>query len=313
MSKSPVLQVNKLTKRYGSAQGGYTAVDQVSFSVEEGEIVGLLGPNGAGKTSTIQMLMGLTTPTSGSIGYFGKDFASHREECLQQVNFASAYSQVQGKLTARESLRIYAALYGIQKAENRIAELLELLEISQGADKLFWHLSAGQKTRVILAKSLLNRPKLLLMDEPTASLDPEIAEKVVEIIKELQRHERLAILYTSHNMVEVEKLCSRVIFLDHGKIIAQDTPLGLTKRVGAVRMVLTFDGNKSVPARYLKAKKLKHIFVSNHVVEIEAEESSAPSVLFGLSSAGVWLTNIDIKKPSLEEVFLSIARGTYEI
>ncbi len=309
----PVLRVSDLIKHYGSTMGGYTAVNHISFGVEEGEIVGLLGPNGAGKTTTIQMLMGLTTPTSGSVAYFGKNFHQNREESLERINFASAYSQVQGKLTVRENLQIYALLYGIKDAAARIRELLELLEISEGANKLFWHLSAGQKTRVILAKSLLNRPRLILMDEPTASLDPEIAEKVVEIIKELQRRERVAILYTSHNMVEVEKLCSRVIFLDHGKIIAQDTPLGLTKRIGSVKLVLTFDGRETLPAKYLQEKKLSYNFTSRHVVEIEIEESAAPSVLFGLSNAGVWLTNIDIQKPSLEAVFLSIAKGTYEI
>jgi ABC-2 type transport system ATP-binding protein len=150
----PVLEVNQLTKRYGS----YVAVDHVSFIIHEGEILGLLGPNGAGKSTTIQMLLGLTEQDSGEIRYFGQDFSQHKEKILEKINFASAYMELQSRLTVRQNLRIFAMLYGIEKVEQRITELLKLLEVDSYADELFWHLSSGQKTRVILAKALLNRP-----------------------------------------------------------------------------------------------------------------------------------------------------------
>lgn len=233
--KKTVLEVQNLTKTYGS----FTAVNEISFSVKEGEIVGMLGPNGAGKTTTIQMLLGLTYPTSGSIEYFGKVFEKNREFCLSRINYASAFSHVQGKITIRQNLTIFAGLYDVKQPQERISELLEILEIKKYENELFWHLSEGQKTRVILAKALLNHPKLILFDEPTASLDPDIAEKVTILIKELQEKEHVAMLYTSHDMQEVEKICDRVMIMDQGKIVAEDTPLGLTKRIGTARLILT--------------------------------------------------------------------------
>ena len=177
--KTPVLEVSGLTKIFHSRGGDFTAVDHISFDIGEGEIVGLLGPNGAGKTTTIQMLLDLVTPTSGTISYFGKPFPKEREYCLSRINFASTYAHVQSRLTVNENLRIYAGLYQVNNAKKKIEELLALLEVSELGNALFWHLSSGQKTRVILVKALLNSPKLLLMDEPTASLDPDIANKVV--------------------------------------------------------------------------------------------------------------------------------------
>lgn len=308
----PLLEVKKLTKDYGPPAGGFRAVDSVSFTVGEGEIVGLLGPNGAGKTTTIQMLLGLTTPTSGTIEYFGKGFTNHREEILRHINFASAYNHIQGRLTVMDNMRIYAGLYGIDHPQKRIQEVLTLLEVEDVVHSLFWKLSSGQKTRVIFAKALLNHPRLILMDEPTASLDPEIANKVMDIVQQLQKQEKVGILYTSHNMDEVERICDRVIFLYHGKIIAEDTPLGLTKRVGDNRLTITYDGEKKPVEAYLKRKGHSHQFSRAQVVTIKVSEKDLPAVLFGLSSEGVWLTNIDIERPDLEDVFLSIAGGTYE-
>ena len=303
-----VLDVTSLTKDYGS----FRAVDDITFSIKEGEIVGLLGPNGAGKTTTIQMLLDLITPSSGEIRYFGKPFPKEREYCLSRINFASAYTHVQSRMTVIQNLRIYAGLYGVAQADKKVEELLDLLEIRELAKELFWHLSSGQKTRVILAKALLNNPQLLLMDEPTASLDPDIANKVVELIQTLQKKEGVSMLYTSHNMEEVERLCDRVIFLDHGRIVAEDTPLGLTKRVGTSRLIITFDGPQKPVVRYLERLKYTHVFVRPQMVEIEVSDNDIPKALFGLSNDGVWLTDIEVKKPGLEDVFLSIAEGNYE-
>ncbi len=305
---NPVLEVHNLTKTYGN----FTAVDGISFSVAEGEILGLLGPNGAGKTTTIQMLLDLVTPTSGKISYFGKQFPKERGYILSRINFASTYAHVQARLTVKENLGIYAGLYNVKNAKDRITTLLTLLEIESLVDELFWHLSAGQKTRVILAKALLNSPKLILMDEPTASLDPDIANKVVEFIEKLRKEEGVSLLYTSHNMGEVERLCDRVMFLGHGKIVAEDTPLGLTKRAGNSHLLLTFDGDQHPVATYLHEANYAFTFPRPQVVEISVKQPDIPKVLFGFRKHNVWITEIDVQKPDLEDVFLSVAGGTYE-
>ncbi len=309
---SSVLEVNSLTKRYGPHDSGYTAVDAISFSVAEGEIVGLLGPNGAGKTTTIQMLLGLTIPSAGSIQYFGKPFETNREYCLSHINFASAYAHLQGRITVRQNLTIFAGLYDIPKPQERITELLTLMEVSDLADQQFWHLSSGQKTRVVLAKALLNRPRLILMDEPTASLDPDIAQKVVALVLRLQHKEGVAMLYTSHNMQEVEELCDRVMIMDRGKIVAEDTPLELTKRIGTTQLILTFEPNKDLVESYLTERKYVFSFLRTHTVEVTVPENKVPNVLFGLGKAGVRFTEIDVRRPDLEDVFLSITKGEYE-
>lgn len=304
-----ILEVSRLTKQFGS----FTAVNNISFSIREGEIVGLLGPNGAGKTTTMQMLLGLTEPTSGTIAYFGREFPKYREEILANINFASAYLHIQERLTALENFRIFAGLYQVDGSEKRIRELLRLFEIEDALHVQFWKLSSGQQTRVILAKALINNPKLILMDEPTSSLDPDIANKVLDLIIKLQKQEKITILITSHDMDEVEELCDRVIFLDHGKIVAEDTPLGLTKRIGVATLLITFDGPQQPVMAYLKMQKhVSFEFPRAHTVSILLPEADIPKVLFGLSNNDVWLTDIDIQKPDLEDVFVSIAKGKYE-
>lgn len=222
MSK-PVLSVKGLTKHYGS----FVAVDDIDFTINEGEVVGLLGPNGAGKSSTIQMLLGLLTPSGGAIEYFGKDLAHHRLETLQRINYLSAYNTLQGKISVMENMRVFALAYNIKKPAAKIKELLEYFGVLHLANERYDAISAGQKTRVNLAKAFLNDPSLVLMDEPTASLDPDIVDKVLTMIEQLKRERKLSILYTSHNMDEVERVCDRVIFLAHGKIVRQAAPKDL--------------------------------------------------------------------------------------
>lgn len=301
-----VLNVQHLDKHYGS----YHAVKNLSFTVKEGEIVGLLGPNGAGKTTTIQMLLGLTIPDTGSIEYFGKAFHTNREYCLSRINYASAYSQLQGRITVRKNLTIFAGLYDIPEPQKRIDELLDLLEVKHLSNTLFWHLSAGQKTRVVLAKALLNKPNLILMDEPTASLDPDIAHKVWELIQLLQKTERVAMLYTSHNMQEVEELCDRVMIMNKGEIVAEDTPLELTKKMGNAELILTFDTKKAIVNNYLKEHQYNFSYPREYMVKVKVTEEQIPKVLFGLGKAGVYITGIDVQRPDLEDVFMSIAKGT---
>lgn len=225
---APVLDVTDLRKRFGD----FPAVDGISFSVKPGEILGLLGPNGAGKTTTIQMLLGLVTPTAGSIRMFGMDLATHREAILQQVNFSSTYISMPQSLTVEENLWVIARLYGLSDIPRRIDEIVTRLEMEEFRTKVTRKLSSGQMTRVTLAKALLTEPKILFLDEPTASLDPDIAEKIRALLKEARRSSGLSILYTSHNMREMEEMSDRIIFLQRGKIVAEGTAQEIVTRFG---------------------------------------------------------------------------------
>lgn len=196
-----VLKVNGLTKRFGE----FTAVDGISFSVKEGEVVGFLGPNGAGKTTTIQMLLGIIAPTAGSIHYFDKDFFKDTQYCLSRINFTSAFNTLQGRVTVWENLLVFAHLYHVENSLSRIKKLIALFEMDDLMHKRYWDLSTGQRTRANFIKALLNDPKIILMDEPTASLDPDIADKTLNFIEELRHEHKITILYTSHNMAEVDR------------------------------------------------------------------------------------------------------------
>ncbi len=301
---APILSVRNLTKSYGD----YLAVDHISFDIPEGEVLGLLGPNGAGKSTTIQMLLGLTTPDGGEIEYFGKDFFTHKEYCLSRINFASTYSELNMRMTVRQNLRIYAGLYNIPHADARIKELMTILEIEECLPKQFWHLSSGQKTRVILAKALINHPKMLLMDEPTASLDPDIVFKIIQLIKELQEKEKITILFTSHNMEEVTRLCDNVAFLVKGKIAVVDTPLALIKQMGSIKLDLSFEGDRSMLETYLKKENYPHTYLGKNMVQISTPETEIPKILFTLKEKGLDISAITTEQPSLEDVFLHISR-----
>lgn len=226
--ENPIVIAKNLTKKFN----GFAAVDNISFEIKEGEIVGLLGPNGAGKTTTIQMLLGLITPTSGEIKIFGQDIAKNRQQILQRVGFASAYSAMQGKLNIYDNLLISSFLYDLPNKREKILGVLEDVDLLDCAKKKFGTFSSGQKTRAVLARALLPRPRLLLLDEPTASLDPEIAERIQDLLLKIVSKHKVTILYTSHNMAEVSKMCDRVIFLMEGKIVAQMSPEDLVKELG---------------------------------------------------------------------------------
>lgn len=225
---SPVLQATNLSKRFGD----FTAVDGISFSIGPGEILGLLGPNGAGKTTTIQMLLGLVTPTTGSIQMFGLDLSTHREAILQQVNFSSTYISMPQSLTVEENLWVVARLYGLTDIPRRVGDIVKKLEMGEFRSKVTRKLSSGQMTRLTLAKAFLTEPKILFLDEPTASLDPDIAEKIRGFLNEERRSSGLSILYTSHNMREMEEMSDRIIFLQRGKIVAEGTAQQIVARFG---------------------------------------------------------------------------------
>ena len=216
----PVVEVKGLTKVFKSLK----AVDSVSLNIYPGEILGLLGPNGAGKTTIIHMLLGLTTPTAGDIKVFGLDLKKHRERIAKDVNFSSSYVSMPNSLNVKESLKVFARLYKVKDKERRISELLKIFEIENIKDKLVRHISSGQQTRLNLAKALINNPKILFLDEPTASLDPDIADKTRNLLKLIKKDRNLSILYTSHNMKEMEEMSDRIIFLHKGRIIAEGKP-----------------------------------------------------------------------------------------
>lgn len=222
-----LVEVNHLTKRFGN----FTAVDDVSFGIEPGEIIGMLGPNGAGKTTTIHMILGLITPSAGEVRIFGRDIRTHREEILQSINFTSPYVAFPYRLTVLENLLVFARLYNVPRRREKIDAMLEAFGITDLRNKPVARLSSGENTRVGLAKAMLNDPRLLLLDEPTAYLDPEIAWQVKEMMMRVQREQGTTILYTSHNMAEVEQMCSRIVFLNHGRVIAQGSPIEITQAI----------------------------------------------------------------------------------
>jgi len=227
MGKNLVLEVKNLRKKFGD----FLAIDDISFSLEEGEILGFLGPNGAGKSTTIYCLLGLIDGDFGEINIFGKDLKKHRSEILKQVNYAAAEFSLPWNLKLWECLYVYGKIYEVKNINKKIDELLEIFEISHLKNKHIRDLSFGQRARGNLCKAFLNNPKLLLLDEPMSSMDPDVVDKGISLIKQIQKEEKITILYTSHNMWEIEEVASNVIFINHGKIIAQGSPLALTKQV----------------------------------------------------------------------------------
>jgi ABC-2 type transport system ATP-binding protein len=225
---SPVLEVRNLTKTFGD----FTAVNGISFALHPGEILGVLGPNGAGKTTTMHMLLGLITPTSGTISMFGMDLETHREAILQQVNFSSTYMSMPQSLTVEENLWVVARLYGLPDVQRKIDDIVKKLEMGEFRQKVTRKLSSGQMTRLTLAKAFLTEPKILFLDEPTASLDPDIAHKIRALLKDEQRASGLSVLYTSHNMREMEEMSDRIIFLQKGNLVAEGTAAQIVSRFG---------------------------------------------------------------------------------
>jgi ABC-2 type transport system ATP-binding protein len=232
------INVERLTKRF--VPDGAPAVDAIGFQVPAGRICGLLGGNGAGKTTTISMLLGILVPTSGRVELLGHDMLQHRFRALPAINFSSPYVDLPGRLTVRENLTVFGRLYGVRDLAKRIAELAEELDFAALLDRKTGSLSSGQKTRAALAKALINRPALLLLDEPTASLDPDTADRVRAHLESYAKREGAAILLASHNMGEVERLCDDVLMMKGGRIVDQGSPEALVARYGRADMEQVF-------------------------------------------------------------------------
>lgn len=307
---SVLLSAQALKKVYAGPPP-VTAVNEISFALHEGEILGLLGPNGSGKTTTIQMLLGTLSKTSGSIHYFGKDFAAHRSEILQRVSFASTYTSLPWLLTLAENLEVFGHLYGLNKKQS-FAAFLPLLERFGIADKKnarVSSLSAGQVTRLMLVKAFFIGPKIVLLDEPTASLDPDIANDICSFLIEQRDKKGVSILFTSHKMGEVMEICDRTIFLKAGKIIADDTPQNLARSTSTfcIKLIIT-DGLKRT-VNIIEKQGFKHQ-IEHRLVEVWMDEEQIPSFLDHLSKADVSYANIKIEEPSLEDFFLQAVKGT---
>jgi ABC-2 type transport system ATP-binding protein len=310
-----VLKVSNLTKTFSSGfwpfktSHTYTAVNDISLHLEKGEILGFLGPNGAGKTTTIQMLMGTLTPSSGSISYFGMDFAQHRIAALKKIGYASGYDKLPPRLTVLENLDIVGRIYGLphkQRAE-QIEGLLKFFRIWDMRERQTGTLSAGQATRVMLVKAFMSDPEIVLLDEPTASLDPDVAHEVRQFILAQSKERNVSILITSHNMDEVAELCDRVLVLKKGVIIADSTPEQLARSTSKVRVHLTVPDGLESAIDYLRSLQIVYTALASNLT-IELDEHAIAQFLVSLSERKIIYSHISIDKPSLEDYFLSIAK-----
>lgn len=309
-----LLQVHNLTKNFSSGfwpfkKKQYTAVNDISFHLKKGEILGFLGPNGAGKTTTIQMLLGTLTPTSGSITCFGLDFMRHRIAILKKIGYASGYDKLPGRLTVWENLDVVGRIYGIptSRRSQQIETLLKLFDMWALKDRATGTLSAGQTTRVMLAKAFIADPEIVLLDEPTASLDPDVAHEVRQFI--LKCKERgTSILITSHNMDEVTELCDRILVLKNGVIIADDTPQSLATSIAKVRIHLTFSDDCIKKAQEYLQVGAWHYTVHHNEIIIELDEHAIAHFLAQLAEHKIIYSQISIDKPTLEDYFLTIAK-----
>lgn len=228
----PAIEVQSLTKRYKEA----LAVDGISFNVQAGTVTALLGGNGAGKTTTLCMLLGLVKATAGIVRVLGEDVIAHRFRVLHRMNFSSPYVELPHRLTVTQNLKVYADLYGVARAGERVRTLLEDLDLVPYARRPAGRLSAGQKTRVALAKALINSPEVLLLDEPTASLDPDTADWVRSYLERYQRETGATIFLASHNMAEVERMARDVLMMKAGRIVDQGSPAELLSRYGRINL-----------------------------------------------------------------------------
>ena len=304
----PVLTVTELTKVY-KGRKPVTAVDHITFELGLGEILGLLGPNGAGKTTTIQMLLSTLKPTTGQIEYFGKSLAQDRESILALVGYASAYSKLPLQLAIEENLDVFGRLYGMpgHARKERAKELLTQFGVWDLRRRTMAGLSAGQTTRVMLAKAFLARPRIALLDEPTASLDPDIAHEVRDFVRAQRDEAGVSILYTSHNMDEVAEVCDRVLFLNGGQIAAVGTPEELAASAASTRMRFRVEQGLDDLIHSAEAWRLA-VAVERQTVEVEIDEHHIAAFLQELARKAVRYTRISLFKPTLEDYFIMLVK-----
>jgi ABC-2 type transport system ATP-binding protein len=285
----PIVRAQGLTKRFGSQK----AVDGINFDIWPAEIVGFLGPNGAGKTTTIRMLLDILRPNDGHLEIFGETYARNRKNILQQMNASSGSLTLPGKLSVLDNLHIFADLYGVDNSHRRVDELIERFDLGRYRHRQLYSLSSGQQVRVSLAKAFLNRPRLLLLDEPTASLDPDVADRVRHFLMDVVRDEKTTVFLTSHNMLEVEKVCSRVLFINAGRIQAEGSPRELAQRVRTWRISITTINNEG--------------HETSTVVEMDRDHVGP--YLTKMVNEGNTLKSVSVHEPTLEDFFVQTARA----
>jgi ABC-2 type transport system ATP-binding protein len=301
-----VLEVKNLTKKFK----GFTAIDDISFDLHNAEVLGLLGPNGAGKTTTIQMLLDLMTPTSGEIKFFGQDMKHHREDILKNINFSSTYISLPWFFTVIEILDVFARLYEVPDRKKRIEKLLKEFEMDHLKKRQYFMLSAGERTRLLLTKAFLNYPKVILLDEPTSSLDPDIAVKIRKFLITERNEYDVSILLTSHNMTEVEEMCDKVLVIKSGKIVASGTPAELTRTISECTIELNLDDPKKAD-KFFTSKKI-NFEINKSRFKIKINEKNISELLSTLASEKLDYSEITISKPDLEDFFLNIVNKKYD-
>lgn len=305
------LDINQLKKTYTARRGFLwrrkdvvPALKGISFHIRKGEIFGLLGPNGAGKTTTVNILSGLVLKDDGIISFFGEELSDASRE---RMNATTAYQSLMGHLTVYQNLKVFAKIYHVKNVEQRIDELLKKFRLERLKRTPFYVLSSGEKTRVTLCKGLINHPELLLLDEATVGLDPDIAEQVREEVKQLDT----TILLTSHNMYEVEELCDRIAFLHEGRILKMGTPDELTRLIKEQKVVIDFaPGQRG----FVDVLEKLGVHVVEHsglrvVLQIPRAEKQLHNILHPLFKGGFAVRDLSIEKPSLEQAFIRMARG----
>jgi len=305
------IEVRNLTRKFN----GFTAVDNINFEVKKGELFGLLGPNGAGKTTTINMLSTLLTPTSGHAKVSGYDIIKERDNVRRNIGIVFQEPALDNKLTGRENLEFHAMMYGMNKEERgkRIAEVLELVELSDKANVLVENYSGGMKRRLEIARGLIHKPKVLFLDEPTLGLDAQTRRHIWDYIKRLNRECNITIILTTHYMEEADYLCDRIAIIDHGKIIAMDTPKRLKDKLGGDIITFELEGNSN---EFMNAvNKLRFVeSVKKHdgklTVMVEQGEKRIPELISMAQKKGVDIKSVTLHKPSLEDVFLHFTGKT---
>jgi ABC-2 type transport system ATP-binding protein len=303
----PLLEIRDLRKRYGAIE----ALKGVSLDVERGEFFGLLGPNGAGKSTTINILLGLILPDSGSIRIFSQDFATQQVEIRRRMNVAAAFTSLSGVLTVHENLKVYGHIYGVSNLAAKISELLERFEITDLAHRKLQHLSSGQHTRVTLCKGLINDPDLLLLDECTLGLDPDIAKKTRRALQEFQREKQTTILFTSHNMNEVEELCGRIAFLSKGEILRIDTATRIRSLIPHQVLEIRFQPGTDLSV-FQQMNGTPHAEPTGNSTlrfVLDDPERQLDPLLRRLTQVGGHIADVQITRPTLEDVFIKVARG----
>ena len=305
------IEVKNLVKTFREKGKTVTAVDGISFSVKKGEIFGLLGPNGAGKSTTINMLTGLLEKDSGTVKILGYEPEANWEYVKNNTNVATAYSWLSDVLSIRQNLKVYARLYGVNNQKEKINEMLELFELKNIADRKVIRLSSGENTRAVLCKGLINSPKVLFLDECTVGLDPDIADKTREIIKDYQKRHDCTILFTSHYMYEVEELCDRIAFMSDGKIVRIDTSSNLKKLIKKHTVEIAVKKNIKLLREFLEEEGVDIIFEKNNSItfEVTTEDDKMYKVISKIFHKGFMLSNLHVKGPTLDDIFIKIARG----